>query len=123
VPELAAKLARAKWLIQGRDEEEVDDAIHDVRYALTRAFMAKPQETDAIIMGYLNGATAEGAGELYHAYRDILWKVRRHNEELTFTDAHRIAFRRLVTAASESQYEKVATTARQMFQGAPYELT
>jgi hypothetical protein len=124
VPELAAKLARAKWLIQGRDEEEVGDAIHDARYALIRAFEAKPQETDAIVMGYLNGSTPEGANELYHVYRDILWNFRRRqDEELTVTDAHRIAFRRLVTAATESQNVEVATTARQMFHGAPYELT
>jgi hypothetical protein len=124
VPELTAKLARAKWLIEGHQEEEVEEAIHDVRYALTRAFKAKPQETDATVMGYLNGSTPEGANELYHVYRDILWNFRRHrDEELTVTDAHRIAFRRLITAATESQNEDVATTARQMFHGAPYELT
>lgn len=123
VPELAAKLARAKWLIKGSQEEEVEETIQDVRHALTRAFEDKPQETDAVIAEYLNGATSEGVNELYHVYRDVLWKVRRHDEELILTDAHRIAFRRLVTAATESQIEEVADTAREVFRGAPYELT
>jgi hypothetical protein len=122
VPELASKLGRAKWLILG-PEEEVELAIHDVRHALVRAFMAEPHETDAIIVDYLNGATPEGANELHHAYRDVLWTAKRYEEELTLTDAHRIAFRRLVTAATQSENEEVATTARQIFHGAPYELT
>ena len=121
--QLAAKLARSKWLLQGRDEEETELAIHDVRYALTRAFIAKPPETDTIIESYLNGATPEGASELHHVYREVLWKIKHRDEELTITDAHRIAFRRLVAAATQTENEKVANTARQLFRGAPYELT
>ena len=123
VPQLTAKLARAKWLIQGRNDEEIEEAIHDVRLALTRAFEAKPQEADAAIMGYLNGATLEGANRLYHVYRDILWKLQHPNEELILTDAHRIAFRRLIAAATDSTNKEVATTAREVFRGAPYGLT
>jgi hypothetical protein len=122
MPELAAKLARAKWLIQGR-KEEIEDAVHDVRGALTRAFRASPQECDAMIASYLNGATPEGADELHHVYREVLWNVKHPDEEVKITDAHRLAFRRLVTAAIQTKNEEVAKTAQRVFQGAPYGLT
>jgi hypothetical protein len=123
VSELTAKLARSKWLVYG-EEQEVEDAIHDIRRAVTRSFMASPHQTDAIIQSYLTGATPEGAHELHHVYRDVLRGERRaYGEELKITDAHRIAFRRLVAAAVQSENEEVAQTGQEVFRGAPYELT
>ena len=57
-------------------------------------------------------------------YREILWADRRpYGEELNITDAHRIAFRRLVTTATErDDNDEVAKTAQELFRGAPYEL-
>jgi hypothetical protein len=121
--ELAAKLARAKWLIEGRDPDEIDFAMHDVRHALVRALLAEPIKTDSIIISYLEGATPQGAKELYHVYREILWITKRPREDLEITDAHRIAFKRIVNAATHSDIEEVSDAARQLFHGAPYELT
>ena len=120
--ELAAKLARAKWLIQGR-EEEVEEAVRDVRGALTRAFTAEPQGCDTAIASYLNGATPEGADELHHVYYEVLWKIKHPDEEIESTVAHRVAFRRMVAAATQTENEKIAETAREVFRGAPYGLT
>ena len=122
MPELAAKLARAKWLVQG-DEEAVRGAVHDVRRALARAFYASPQECDAVLASYLDGATPEGADELHHVYGEVLSNLKHANEKVEITRAHRLAFRRLVAAATQTENEKVAETARAFFQGHPYELT
>jgi hypothetical protein len=125
VRELVSKLTRAKWLIQGRDEEETDETIRDVRRVLVRAFAANPKETDAVMVSYVAGATPEGENQLYHVYRDFLWADKKaYGEEVTITDAHRIAFRRLVTTATERQdNDELSSTAQQLFHGAPYELT
>ena len=120
--DLAAKLVRAKWLVRGR-EEEVEDAINDVRIALTRAFRAVPEECDATIASYLSGATPEGADELHHVYRGVLWDVKHPDGDVDLTDAHRVAFRRLVSAAMQTENEEVARTAQGVFQGGPYGLT
>jgi hypothetical protein len=120
--ELAAKLARAKWLVQGR-EEEVEEAMHDVRSALTLAFAAKPHECDEAIGSYLRGATLEGAVELHRVYREVLRKFRHRDAEMELTDCHRLAFRRLVAAATQTVNEEVSKTAQEVFHGDPYKLT
>jgi hypothetical protein len=120
--ELMAKLVRAKWLVQGR-EEEVSDALRDIRAMLVMAFDANPQAVDALVKDYLQGASKEGAAELYKLYEEVLHRVRRSDEEEKPNDAHRLAFRRLVVAATEQDDEDRADIAFGVFHGDPYELT
>jgi hypothetical protein len=126
--ELMAKLARAKWLTQGR-EEEVSGALGDIRRTLVMAFDAAPQKIDSAIGDYLHGASKEGTAELYHLYQDVLHRARRlsYNEEdedkEKLTEAHRIAFRRLVNAVTAQDDEDRSDIALGVFSGDPYELT
>jgi hypothetical protein len=123
--ELVAKVARSKWLVQGR-EEEVTDALNDIRDALRLVFEARPKETDALIADYMVGASPENVAELYHVYDAVLRDIRfnrNREEEPEITDAHRLAFRRLVVATTESTHKEVFDAAGRLFYGEPYELT
>ncbi|WP_162913951.1 hypothetical protein [Taklimakanibacter lacteus] len=121
--QLAAKLVRAEHLVQGR-EEEVSGALNDVRGVLTRTFIAKPQETNALIERYLLGASHENAAQLYKIYDEVLHDLRfDHDEKIEIIDAHRLAFRRLIVIATSASNEEVRDTITGMFHGNPYALT
>jgi hypothetical protein len=91
---LIAKLVRSKHLVRGR-EEDVTEALDDIRRVLTQTFIAKPKETDALIERYLVGASKENTAELYKLYGEVLRDISfdRH-ETIQITDANRLAFRR-----------------------------
>jgi hypothetical protein len=93
--QLVSKLVRAKHLVQGR-EEDIDDALDDIRSVLTRAFLVKPKEIDALIEQYLAEARDENAAELYKIFDVVLREIRFDRDASTtptITDAHRLAFR------------------------------
>lgn len=123
--QLISKLVRAKHLVQGR-EEDIEDALHDIRSVLKRSFLEKPKETDALIEQYLAGAREENAAELYKIFDDVLREIRfdRHaTKPPAITDAHRLAFRRLVVAAINARGHEVENATTSIFHGDPYDLT
>lgn len=123
--QLASKLVRAKHLVLGR-EEDVEDALRDIRSVLTRTFLEKPKETDALIDQYLEGARDENAAELYKIFDDVLREIRfdRHaTQSPTITDAHRLAFRRMIVAATNARGLEVENATTSIFHGDPYDLT
>jgi hypothetical protein len=120
---LIAKLVRSKHLVQGR-EEDVTEALDDVRSVVTRTFVANPQETDALIEQYLVGASKENAAELYKVYDEVLRDVRFDgHENMQITDAHRLAFRRMVVVATNARDEETIDATAGLFHGDPYLLT
>lgn len=123
--ELVSKLARAQYLIQGR-QDDVDDALDDIRAVITRAFLEFPDAIDALIAQYLDGARDESSAELYKVYDSVLRDLRfyRHDEKpAAVTNAHRLAFRRLVVLATNAKGHKVENAATSLFHGDPYNLT
>lgn len=125
VRELVSKLARAHFLIQAR-EGDVNDALDDIRAVITRAFLESPEEVDALIAQYLEGAKDEGSAKLYRIYDSVLRDVRfnRHNEKLAaIRDAHRLAFKRMVVLATNAKWHEVESAATSLFHGDPYHLT
>src|SRR6185312_4076249 len=98
--DLLAKLARAKWLVSG-DDHGINDTLHDIREVLRASFLAAPQSVDTAIQQWLPGASAEGVNELHKIYGLVLRRGRRLGDDEPLTEAHRIAFSRLVTAAGK----------------------
>ncbi len=121
IDELMAKVARAKWIAQGR-EDEVDKALAVVRKTLVKAFHANPTRVDKTVNDFLHGASEEGRVELFKLYQDVLRGMRRSDEKITLTDAHRIAFRRLVVEAIKDENDN-SDISYGVFHGDPYELT
>jgi hypothetical protein len=124
MPQLVSKLVRSQHLVKGQDDE-VDDALSDLRDVVTQGFLVKPDETDALFHEYLEGATKENAKQLYNVYDAVLHGLRfgRDGQELKLTDAHRLAFRRLVVAATKHVDDDSGDPITPLFSGDPYELT
>lgn len=122
VPELVAKLVRAKRLLDGR-EDEIEETLDDVRDVLVQSFKSDPAKVDQLIQNFLIGASDEGAAELYKIYDEIL-RDRRCGEKnaVAITEAHGVAFRRLVVAASEAKTHEVRQATSHAFHGDPYDL-
>lgn len=121
--EFVAKLVRSSHLVKGQ-EEEVEDALHDIRGVLMRTFLAKPQETDDLIERYLAGANKEGTAELYKVYDKVLRDIRfDQGESASINDAHRLAFRRMVVVATNTRDDATTDVTTGLFHGEPYALT
>lgn len=121
VPELIAKLARANRLLEGRDDE-IEDALTDIHRVLVLDFKADPAKVDQLIKDFLLGASDEGAAELYKIYDQVLRDVRFGDDKPAITEAHHVAFRRLVVAASEATTDEVQRATSGCFHGEPYDL-
>jgi hypothetical protein len=124
VPELVAKLVRSNHLLEGH-EEEIDDALRDIRDALVLSFTSNPDKVDQLNQDFLIGASDEGAAELYKIYDEVLRDVRfarDRKEPPPITQAHDVAFRRLVVAASEAKNHEVERATSGFFHGEPYDL-
>jgi hypothetical protein len=124
VPELIARVARANHLLEGR-EDDVDQALGDIRDTLVLCFLADPTKVDQLIQDYLVGASDEGTAELYKIYDEVLRGVRfsRDLEKApVFTPAHDVAFRRLVVAASDARTHEAERATSGVFHGEPYDL-
>ena len=123
--QLVSKLVRAKHLVKGR-EEDVDEALDDIRSVLTQAFVEKPKEIDALIEQYLAEARDENAAELYKIFDLVLREIRfdRDGQNApSITDAHRLAFRRMVVAATNARGHEVENATTSLFHGGPHDLT
>ena len=90
---------------------------------LVRSIKKEPAEADQLIQDFLVGASDEGAAELYKVYDDVL-RDRRFGDEkaVAITEAHGVAFRRLVVAASEAKTQEVRQATSHAFHGEPYDL-
>ncbi len=124
MPHLVSKLVRSEHLVLGR-EHDVDEALRDVRDVVTQGFLIKPEATDALFQEYLEGATNENAKQLYKVYDKVLHglRFRRAGEQFKPTDAHHLAFRRLVVAATQNVDDDAGDPISSVFSGDPYELT
>ncbi|HEY5067092.1 MAG TPA: hypothetical protein VIJ04_19995 [Xanthobacteraceae bacterium] len=122
VPELVAKLVRANRLLEGRPDE-IEETLNDIRAVLVQSFKADPSKVDQLIQDFLIGASDGGAAELYKIYDKVL-HARRFGEkkQIPITEAHRVAFRRLVVAAAEATTDEVRDATSHAFHGEPYDL-
>lgn len=121
---LVAKLVRAKWLLEGRSGE-VEEALTDVRAVVALAFLDRPTDTQAVFRAYLEGANAGGIAQVMSVYDDALHGLRfsREDRKPEILEAHRLAFRELVVAATEDRRREPGDSTFGLFSGEPYELT
>jgi hypothetical protein len=122
--ELVSKLARPHHLVRG-PQEIVDDALRDIRSVLVLAFLQNPQEIDSLIGEYSLGARKADVAELIHLYDSVLREVRfdRGPTPHAITDAHQLAFKRMVESAVEAQTAEMENVTSAVFHGDPYALT
>ncbi len=120
---IATKLARSDHFQNEENfSDEVDDLVHDMREALAKAIQQAPDETDALIVKFLEGARGQGQAQLYGAYREVLHVRRRQREAVTLTRAHTVSIKRLLWVATTSQEEEVTKELQYAFSSSPGEL-
>lgn len=124
---LAAKLARAKWLIEG-DVEAYDygnSLLGEVRRALVLAFQHDPDQVDSLLEKFLKGAPSDGQARIYSAYRQVLHDDGGTGDRKRSrpTSAYRVALKRLIWAATSSEDDEVIQEIQDVFSGRPYGLS
>ncbi|NPT57110.1 hypothetical protein [Paraburkholderia elongata] len=107
---LLAKLARAHLLIDARETgySGEDEVIHRLQDALALALESCPEETDALVAQFIASAASEGEVRIYKAYGNVLHNRRDRDDgrSVSITTA-RVALKRLISAASISDDERV----------------
>jgi len=122
--QLAALLARAKWLVDEDETRFNDDKrdLHEVKKALVLAFQYAPATVDEMVWSYYDGAPSEGQARLVDVYRHVLLDDRT-NEKFKAHDSHVIALRRLVDVATKADEYEVLSTIQEVFHGEPLQLS
>jgi len=118
--ELTAKAVRAKWLINGEDDN-ISFASQNICSALTLAFQSNPTETDALLQSFLEGADETGATAVFDIYRKVLHRLRFNRAPQEISLSHQIAFRRLIWTAVNTRSEPLRQDLAGFFRGDPYE--
>lgn len=99
--DLAAKLLRAEILIDDFDSDRYEE-IRDLINALVCAFNSEPTATDELLTGFIYGANPESEKRLFRLYDEVLRQLNpRFNEHKPISEAHRIAFNRMIWGAAK----------------------
>ncbi|WP_414463641.1 hypothetical protein [Hyphomicrobium sp. DY-1] len=118
---LIAKIIRAKYLLEGLDDHDFEKAAI-IRNAIVDAFLHSPKDVDALIQSYLLGADDEGRAAALEIYEWALRDLRFTNGNVTPKEAHEIAFRRLIWAATEIEGEEALDSLQSAFSRDLYDL-
>jgi hypothetical protein len=107
---LVAKLARAKWLLDRRETGYAgdDEAIYRLQDAIVLALEYSPDETDAMMMQFIVGASSEAEVRIYKVYENVLRARHRRDDRKALPNAAaRVALKRLIGTATTSTNEEV----------------
>jgi hypothetical protein len=118
---MVSKFSRAALLLDDFDGDR--SGFRYLRDALVVAFEHSPDEVDALIQEYIGAsdrASKDRAYKIYHA----VFRGHRHDDPPIPADSrvHRLAFQRILWAATSETSEKTLRTAREVFRGRPYEM-
>lgn len=107
---LVAKLARAQLLMDSRETgyRGDDEAIGCLQDAVVLALEYSPDETDAMMAQFIEGASSEGEVRIYKVYNQVLRGRRfRDDSRPILKGVAKVALMRLIGAATASTNKKV----------------
>ena len=104
---LGAKLARAEHLLDIDERSYTDkEVITELQTALAVAIEDEPTTTDALLAGYISGASTKGEVRVYEAYGRVIKRSRgEENWPLKNQAAHIVIDRLLQAAATSNSYD------------------
>ena len=117
---MVSKFSRAEFLLD--DFDEYRSAFRHLRDALVAAFEHSPDEIDALVQEYISASDRRSKDKAYKIYEAAL---RYHHDEPPVPPSsrmHRIAFQRLLWAATTEESEVVLRCAQEMLRGRPYQM-
>lgn len=119
---LAAKLARVHLLLDDDGSSQgLDEVIHDLQEALALVVFSAPEQADAIMFSYYEGASNDGETRLLGTYRQVFAQARK-SPPASNAPAYAVALRRLVWAATTSSNEDVLMVVQNAFHSLPVDL-
>ncbi|MCP4406812.1 MAG: hypothetical protein GY807_03460 [Gammaproteobacteria bacterium] len=116
---LTAKLVRAKHLLKdldGRDHEPISN----IRGVIVSAFLVRANEVDELLQTFWNEADDQGRARTVDIYEGILRNLISENEPTT--DAHRIAFHRIIWMTTSDIGPETLSELQMVFSGGLYGL-
>lgn len=117
---MVSKFSRAELLLD--DYDEYRSSFRFLRDTIVAAFEDAPEEMDALVQEYISGADRRSKDHAYKIYEAAL----RYNYDGPVTPptsrVHRIAFKRLLWAATTEESEKVLQHAHEMLRGRPRQM-
>jgi hypothetical protein len=124
---MVSKFARARLLLDDFDDDDLfhdQKDLHNLLDAVSLAFMNDPDAVDAIVQEMIGGSDRKSRDRCYEIYRFALSRRNRIKSEVIPPDSqpHRIAFRRVLWAATMEESDSVLRTAQEVLRGQPYEL-
>lgn len=120
---LASTFARAYLLIDDLDRHH--EHLHYVNEAISGAFRDIPEVADEIVQELISGSNHESRSRAFKIYSYVLRTDRftDDNEPIPIdSEGHRIAFRRLLWAATTEDDNEVLQEIASTFRSEPYEL-
>jgi hypothetical protein len=108
---LVAKLVRSKHLMGPEPHSAFhgEGVLNDLQNALALAFQDSPEETDSLAMEFIAGAASEDEVKVFRVYELVLRGRRRQNSAAPPDFSDRIALRRLLKVATQSDSHDVLT--------------
>lgn len=118
---LIAKVVRAKHLLKGLDDNDFEKSAI-IRNAIVDAFLHNPNDVDNLIQSYLPGADDDGLSAILEIYERAVGDLRGAHGSVVPTEAHKIAFRRLIWAATAMNGDEPLSSLQSAFSRDLYDL-
>lgn len=117
---MVSKFSRAELLLD--DFDEYRSSFRFLRDALVAAFEDSPDAIDALIQEYIGASDKRSKAQAFKIYQAAL--RYRHDEPPVppSSRVHRVAFQRLLWAATTEESEEVLRSAQEMLRGRPYQM-
>lgn len=117
---MVSKFSRAELLLD--DYDEYRSSFRFLRDAIVAAFEGAPEEMDALVQEYVSGADKRSKDHGYKIYEAVLRYDYDGPVIPPTSRVHRIAFKRLLWAATTEESEKVLQHAHEMLRGRPRQM-
>jgi hypothetical protein len=117
---MVSKFSRAELLLD--DYDEFRSTFRFLRDALVAAFEDSPEEIDALVQEYISASDKRSKVHAFKIYEAAL-RYRHDDPPIPPSSrVHRIAFQRLLWAATTEESEEVLRSTQQMLRGRPYQM-
>ncbi len=117
---MVSKFSRAELLLD--DYDEYRSTFRFLRDALVEAFDDSPDEIDALVQEYICASDKRSKVHAYKIYESALRCGYDEPPVAPSSRVHRIAFQRLLWAATTEESEEVLQNAQGMLRGRPYQM-
>jgi hypothetical protein len=121
--DMISTVVRANWIPDPHDHAHDPAAVvaQNLEDAVAAAFLSAPGAVDSLLQDFVAGASEAGEARIFSIYGRVLSKVRFHNER-ELASADRLAFKRVLWAATSTTRDKVLREIESIIGWHPHDL-